>query len=318
MFERQVAYYLNKYLGRYVYNVDASALQISIFKGNVQLSNLQLKPEALNSLNLPVTVKAGLLGSLKLKVPWSNLGGSPVICEMDGIYVLAVPNTGAQRDEKDFAAAEQKAKQQKIDQAEEEFIQLWKESMESGDVKAPAGTDQKSAGRLQSLMETILGNLQLSITNVHIRYEDPDSVPGQLFACGLTLQEVSANTVDSKGEKAFVVKNALEHLRKSARLLRFAVYFDAQAEAYRPQTGRWESMARVHWNELFLPGIESDLPAEEREYVLTPINGAMTFERLDGKQRRLKPDEEPTHKAVASLTSLSLHLSEGQYTCAQA
>lgn len=64
----QVAYYLNKYLGQYVYNVDASALNISILKGDVELKNLQLKPEALNSLNLPITVKSGLLGSLRLKV----------------------------------------------------------------------------------------------------------------------------------------------------------------------------------------------------------------------------------------------------------
>ena len=64
----QVAYYLNKYLGQYVYNVDASALKVSILKGNVELRNLQLKPEALNSLSLPITVKSGLLGSLKLKV----------------------------------------------------------------------------------------------------------------------------------------------------------------------------------------------------------------------------------------------------------
>lgn len=68
MFERQVVPLLNHYLGRYAYNVDASALKISVLSGNVELHNLQLKPEALNELNLPITVKSGLLGSLKLKV----------------------------------------------------------------------------------------------------------------------------------------------------------------------------------------------------------------------------------------------------------
>ena len=34
----------------------------------MHLSNLQLKPEALNALRLPITVKAGVLGSLRLKV----------------------------------------------------------------------------------------------------------------------------------------------------------------------------------------------------------------------------------------------------------
>lgn len=54
--------------GKYVNGLDADALRISVFAGDVVLKNLQLKPEALNSLDLPITVKAGLLGSLKLKV----------------------------------------------------------------------------------------------------------------------------------------------------------------------------------------------------------------------------------------------------------
>lgn len=36
--------------------------------GDVELSNMQLKPEALNALKLPVKVKAGFLGSVKIKV----------------------------------------------------------------------------------------------------------------------------------------------------------------------------------------------------------------------------------------------------------
>ena len=42
--------------------------RISIYQGNVELKNLQLKPDALAELDLPICVKAGLLGSLTLKV----------------------------------------------------------------------------------------------------------------------------------------------------------------------------------------------------------------------------------------------------------
>lgn len=73
MLEGQVAFYLNKYLGSYVYGLDAQSLKVSVFKGDVQLNNLHLKPEALNALNLPITVKAGLLGSLTLKVTTREL-----------------------------------------------------------------------------------------------------------------------------------------------------------------------------------------------------------------------------------------------------
>ena len=48
--------------------LDAESLRISVWQGNVELRNLQLKPEALKELELPITVKAGLLGRLTLKV----------------------------------------------------------------------------------------------------------------------------------------------------------------------------------------------------------------------------------------------------------
>jgi vacuolar protein sorting-associated protein 13A/C len=67
MFEAQVAYYLNAYLGKYVHGLDAQALRISVWQGDVELRNLQLKPEALQDLQLPITVKSGLLGRLTLK-----------------------------------------------------------------------------------------------------------------------------------------------------------------------------------------------------------------------------------------------------------
>ena len=63
-----MAFYLNKYLGKYCYGLDPQSLKISVFKGDVELRNLQLKPEALADLNLPITVKSGLLGKLTLKV----------------------------------------------------------------------------------------------------------------------------------------------------------------------------------------------------------------------------------------------------------
>ncbi|CDY67149.1 BnaCnng53780D [Brassica napus] len=54
---------------------------------------MQLKPEALNALKLPVKVKAGFLGSVKLKVPWSRLGQEPVVVYLDRIFLLAEPAT---------------------------------------------------------------------------------------------------------------------------------------------------------------------------------------------------------------------------------
>jgi hypothetical protein len=70
MFEQQIAYWLNVYLGKYVHGLDAESLRISVWQGDVELRNLALKPEALQDLDLPITVKAGVLGRLTLKACW--------------------------------------------------------------------------------------------------------------------------------------------------------------------------------------------------------------------------------------------------------
>ena len=91
MFEAQVAYYLNRYLGEYVEGIDQKSLAISIYAGNVSLQHLRLKSSALAALDLPVSVKAGLVDKLTLKVPWNALGRTPVVVSIDKVYLLAEP-----------------------------------------------------------------------------------------------------------------------------------------------------------------------------------------------------------------------------------
>ncbi|WMV44530.1 hypothetical protein MTR67_037915 [Solanum verrucosum] len=93
-------------------------LELSM-KCDVVLKDLKLKAEALNSLKLPVTVKAGFVGTITLKhvtpspvcnplkastvlrnsatlaitfkVPWKGLGKEPVIVLIDRVFILAHP-----------------------------------------------------------------------------------------------------------------------------------------------------------------------------------------------------------------------------------
>lgn len=67
--------------------------------GDVELTNMQLKPEALNSLKLPVRVKAGFLGSVKLKVGSSRFhreGGLHRIFSLVVISFLQYRTTDAE------------------------------------------------------------------------------------------------------------------------------------------------------------------------------------------------------------------------------
>jgi hypothetical protein len=51
MFEGVVATILNRYLGKYIQDLDTENLNVGIFSGDVQLTELRLKPEALVSIS---------------------------------------------------------------------------------------------------------------------------------------------------------------------------------------------------------------------------------------------------------------------------
>lgn len=69
-------------------------------------------------------------------------------------------------------------------------------------------------GRLRALVDTIIGNLELKISNIHIRYEDSSSNPGHTFCIGVLLSEISAHTVGEDWQRKFVTADALLTLRK--------------------------------------------------------------------------------------------------------
>ena len=106
MFERVASYFLTKYLGWLVKGLDAEKLNISIWGGDVVLHDLELQEDALSFLNLPVQVKRGYLRSLRLNIPWSSIGSSPSVVELDGIYCLAYPS-----DQFEYNEDEEKAKE---------------------------------------------------------------------------------------------------------------------------------------------------------------------------------------------------------------
>ncbi|MCD7458981.1 hypothetical protein HAX54_039762 [Datura stramonium] len=206
MFEAHVLHLLRRYLGEYVHGLSAEALRISVWQGDVVLKDLKLKAEALNSLKLPVTVKAGFVGTITLKVPWKSLGKEPVIVLIDRVFILAHPVVDGRSLKEEDREKLFEAKLQQIEEAESATLEALSRSKLGS---PPAGNSW-----LGSLIGTIIGNLKISISNVHIRYEDSVSNPGHPFSCGVTLAKLAAVTMDEQGNETFDTSGALDKLRK--------------------------------------------------------------------------------------------------------
>ncbi|GFZ13853.1 calcium-dependent lipid-binding family protein [Actinidia rufa] len=298
------------YLGEYVHGLSAEALRISVWKGDVVLKDLKLKAEALNSLKLPVTVKAGFVGTITLKVPWKSLGKEPVIVLIDRVFVLAHPVPDGRSLKEEDREKLFEAKLQQIEEAESATLEAISRSKLGS---PPAGNSW-----LGSLIATIIGNLKISISNVHIRYEDSVSNPGHPFSCGVTLAKLAAVTMDAQGNETFDTSGALDRLRKSLQLDRLAMYHDSNCSPWKLDK-KWEDLSPKEWIEIFEDGINEPAndnkpespQAQNRNYLVSPINGVLKYHRL-GNQERNDP-ETPFEKASVVLTDVSLTITEAQY-----
>eukprot|EP00210_Caulerpa_lentillifera_P006209 g5933.t1 len=316
MFESQVLFYLKKYLGTYLEGVDESSLKVSVWAGNIFLSNLKLRVEAFDELRFPVSVEAGLLGSLNLKVPWARLGTEPVVLEIDKLFVLlksehATKHHFSQTECEDIALNMMEAflelKRQRVHGAEIKWMQ--------GLVKNKTGSENTSPGFLEDYMTTILNNLQIRITNLHIRYEDDTSNQGRKFALGMMLSELSACTVDRTGNKAFVSAKDLKKILKSAELRQFSVYFDPEAEFFCPST-KWNLIDTKEWSDFFLRPIKDEHQMKHR-YFLHPVNGVCRYHQNRHIHGHQWAESEPTRFIDITLKEVNTTLSRKQFELLQ-
>lgn len=161
---------MNRFLGMYIKNFDPKQLKIGMWQGNVNLMNLELKKEALDQMKLPLNVLEGHLGQLTLKIPWTNLKGKPVEVLIEDVFLLAAPRTDENYDPEEDERRLQAVKMEKLTNAE-----LLQERSTAG---MSEEEQQKSQSFAESLTTKILDNLQITVKNIHIRYEDAASTPG--------------------------------------------------------------------------------------------------------------------------------------------
>ncbi|PNT67930.1 hypothetical protein BRADI_3g33740v3 [Brachypodium distachyon] len=298
MLEDQVAFLLQKYLGNYVRGLSKEALKISVWRGDVELTNMQLKPEALNSLKLPVKVKAGFLGSVKLKVPWSRLGQEPVLVYLDRIFILAEPATNVEGCSED---AVQEVKRSRVKEMEMKLLE-----------KQQQLNTELNSSWLGSFISTVIGNIKLSIGNIHIRYEDIESNPGHPFAAGLVLSKLSAVTVDDHGKETFATGGDLDRVKKSVELESLALYFDSDSSPWSVDKP-WEDLLPSEWSQVFefRKQDSSSTASKTHTYILRPISGKAKYTKVQVDEA--KRSGQALQNAAVDLDDVTLSLSRDGY-----
>ncbi|EJD03959.1 vacuolar protein sorting-associated protein vps13 [Fomitiporia mediterranea MF3/22] len=244
---------LMSFIGAYVENLSQDQLSVGINKGNIDLRDLSLKKSVLDKLDLPFGVVEGRIGRFMLSINWTKKE-TPVVIEIEDVQVLIAASSATAYSREDEERREQQLKQERLERAE--ALRMGGEVSESSSF---------GAGYFNSIIARIVNNVQVKIKNIHLRYEDKQTVPAHPFAAGITLAGLSAVSVDADWKPKYLDASE-QSIHKLATLDSLAVYFNTDSE----------SIAGLDYEKskkLFRDLISSDAHPVEHQFILRPVSG---------------------------------------------
>jgi hypothetical protein len=284
---------------------------VGVWSGKVELYNLALKPAALDGLNLPLSIIHGSLKSLKLKVPWTALESKPVRVTIDGVYLLAGPLDVSSLSKHDIMQRTAMDRRTKLVMAEESAL------LAGTDADGSHSAAEKTT-YIQQLTAKIVDNLEVTLTNVHIRYEDTITVPGTTLAAGLTLDRIALATTDSNWREMFVSrvekdKTLAPSIHKLGKMENLAVYWNTRADRLDEMTEEeWETEMKALIFKT-VSGSENQPPAADNPPVVTKLaegKGTMTKFFTSPARKSVLPES----KTGGVMTATAVEIHEAQTT----
>ena len=184
-------------LGDYVEGLTEENLKLGVWSGEIVLNNLQVNRSILQRLNLPVVIVHGSVKNLQVRIPWASLESNPVRITIDGIYLQLSPLDLSVLNAEDLTARALSMKQYKLSEADK--------ALESSMQVARQSTENlaQNASYWQRLTTTIVDNIEVTLTNFHVRYEDCMTLPHSPFSAGVTLDSFTLKATNKDWQESF-------------------------------------------------------------------------------------------------------------------
>ena len=210
---------INKF-GQFISGLDRNKLHLAIWSGNIVIEDVNLKQDILEMFDIPVNLRFSTIGKLQLQIPWSSLSKTPVEIILDKILIIATPKPQKEWKFQDYNSIARKLVM--LNDYAKQCISNFVEKQKEG-----AKKDDKE-GFLDKLSMKVLDNLQLTIRNIHFRFEDDTSK----FSFGVTLDEIIMITTDEDWKKCFIdrteEKNKEKPMNKLLSLKNLGIYWNSK------------------------------------------------------------------------------------------
>jgi hypothetical protein len=143
------------------------------------------------------------------------------------------------------------------------------------------------------------------MSSLHIRYEDPYTIPGTVFSAGITIDSFVVSTTDAKWNETFVARSAgaVAVIHKLAVMKNVGIYwnFDSQMLQGQP-VAQWQRNMEA----LVFTDRNTDTGLD---YILAPPNNLS----LKLIHNEAAPDGTPKIDVVIESTMITLDLDKNQY-----
>ncbi|CAF0900458.1 unnamed protein product [Adineta steineri] len=248
------AFFIDKFLGNYIEDIDSHQLKISLWNGDITLNNVYLKTSALKDLNLPFDIETGYLEKLKIHLPWKHLYVQPTKIEIEGLYILLSRKTDVNYDPEKEEKDEYEKKMKQVEKVEQ--FRFEKEQYEN---------DAKSAHHKDTFVERlqfhILRNLEVEINHIHIAYDDK-TTKSYPFQFGITLDYLRFSTTNDQFEN-LELKEDSNLIYKFGEINNLSIYWNSNIQSRLDLS-----------KEQIINDLKSDnhLQFPQMNYILQPLN----------------------------------------------
>lgn len=165
----------------------------------------------------PDLCNIGYLGKLELHIPWSQLKSQPVSVVIEDLFLVAGPRVETMYDPIQEEQRLQKSKQERLETSE-----LFLASVDN-----QLADDAQQESFTTQLVTKIVDNLQVTIKNIHVRFEDATSNKQRLFSIGIILQSLTAVSTDENWNETFIV-NPQDAVNKLIQLDTLGAYWNTR------------------------------------------------------------------------------------------
>jgi len=272
-------------LGNYVEDLTKDNLKLAVWSGTIELFNLKLKSTALDKLNLPVKILRGSLKKLQLQIPWTNLESKPVSVIMDGMYLETGPVDLSEISTADAKRLVHKSRLKKMEKAEKAIMAI---------IHKKAYKRKKKASYIKQLTAKIIDNLEIAITNLHIRYEDQDSIPGSIISCGVTIESITLQTTDDKWNPAYFNREGDKDGKETEQKKKLAAIH---------KLGAVTNLA-IYWNSAHSSEMKSPVKKVRSYSVLPPAQNTGGFLSFENSHVATTEEEQSRLRWEAKMQSL--------------